>query len=90
MNTIDWGDFKNLTLDSLRSSVALVSQDITLFDDTVVANICYGLSDAVLDDVVAAAKNSAAHDFIEALPHGYNTLVGENGVRLVAAKPDIK
>ena len=79
---IDGQDIKNLTLDSLRSSVALVSQDITLFDDTVVANIAYGLPDADLDDVIAAAKNSAAHDFIESLPHGYNTLVGENGVRL--------
>ena len=79
---IDGQNIKNVTLNSLRSSVALVSQEITLFDDSVAANIAYGSLGAVLDEVVTAAKNSAAHDFIEALPRGYDTLVGENGVRL--------
>ncbi len=71
-----------MTMDSLRGSVALVSQDITLFDDTVTANIAYGRPGAGPDDIAAAATAAAAHDFITALPQGYDTLVGENGVRL--------
>ena len=79
---IDGQDIRTVTLESLRSAVALVSQDITLFDDTIAANIGYGQPDAAWDDVSAAAKVAAAHDFIMALPRGYDTLVGENGVRL--------
>ena len=79
---IDGQDIRAVTMDSLRGAIALVSQDITLFDDTVAANIAYGRPGAGPDDIAAAAKAAAAHDFITALPQGYYTLVGENGVRL--------
>jgi ABC-type multidrug transport system fused ATPase/permease subunit len=67
---------------SLRQSIALVSQELTLFDDTVRANIAYGRLEAGQADIEAAARHAAAHDFITALPEGYDTLVGENGVKL--------
>ena len=79
---IDGQDIRSVTLESLRSSVALVSQDITLFDNTVIDNIAYGRPDADFNDVATAAKIAAAHDFIDGLPKGYDTLVGENGFRL--------
>ncbi len=69
------------TLD-LRSRIALVSQEIVLFDDTVMANIRFGRMDASEEDVHAAAKAAAAHDFIAELPEGYDTLIGEQGVKL--------
>ncbi|MCW9033079.1 MAG: ABC transporter ATP-binding protein/permease [Rhodospirillales bacterium] len=80
--TIDDQDVSEVTMASLRSKLALVSQEITLFDDTVRANIKYGRSDASEEDVIEAAKNAAAHDFIQELPKGYDTIVGEHGVRL--------
>ncbi|MFN4275178.1 MAG: ABC transporter ATP-binding protein [Ferrovibrio sp.] len=79
---IDGQDVRAVTLGSLRRSVALVSQELTLFDDTIRANIAYGRPEADLGDIEAAARHAAAHDFIMALPEGYDTLVGENGVRL--------
>jgi subfamily B ATP-binding cassette protein MsbA len=79
---IDGQDVRAVTLDSLRRNIALVSQELTLFDDTVRANIAYGRPDASLADIEAAARHAAAHDFIMALPEGYDTLVGENGVKL--------
>ncbi|MFN4312612.1 MAG: ABC transporter ATP-binding protein [Ferrovibrio sp.] len=79
---IDGQDVRTVTLDSLRRSVALVSQELTLFDDTIRANIAYGRPEAGQDEIEAAARHAAAHDFIMALPQGYDTLVGENGVRL--------
>jgi subfamily B ATP-binding cassette protein MsbA len=66
----------------LRKSCALVSQETVLFDDTVRANIAYGKIDATEDEIIAAAKHAAAHDFIMALPEGYDTVVGEDGVKL--------
>jgi subfamily B ATP-binding cassette protein MsbA len=79
---IDGTDIRDVTIASLRSHIALVSQEITLFDDTVRANIAYGRFGATDDDIIAAAKNAAAHDFIMALPEGYDTIVGEHGVKL--------
>ncbi len=79
---IDGVDVREVTLASLRGAMALVSQEATLFDDTVRANIAYGRPGAGDDDIVAAARAAAAHDFITALPEGYETVVGEHGVKL--------
>lgn len=75
-------DVRDVTLASLRSRIALVSQEVSMFDDTVRANIAYGHPDADHASVEAAARNAAAHDFILALPNGYDTIVGEHGVNL--------
>jgi subfamily B ATP-binding cassette protein MsbA len=80
---IDGRDTQSLTLESLRASIALVSQDVVLFNDSVAANIAYGSSGgAVESDIVAAAKAAHAWDFIRQMPHGLQTTVGENGVKL--------
>jgi subfamily B ATP-binding cassette protein MsbA len=79
---IDGQDVRGLTLASLRGSVALVAQEVALFDDTVRANIAYGRFGATQGDIEAAAEAAAAHRFILELPDGYDTLVGEHGVRL--------
>ncbi|MBI2706727.1 MAG: ATP-binding cassette domain-containing protein [Proteobacteria bacterium] len=79
---IDGVDIRKVTLSSLRSHVALVSQEVILFDDTVRANIAYGRWGASEEEIVNAAKAAAAHTFIKALPEGYDTIVGEQGVRL--------
>ena len=75
-------DVRTVTLDSLRAAMALVSQDVSLFDDTIEANIRYGRQDATLAEVEDAARAAAAHDFITALPEGYRTTIGENGALL--------
>jgi ATP-binding cassette, subfamily B, bacterial MsbA len=81
--TIDGQDLRIVTLASLRGAIALVSQEITLFNDTIRANIAYGASGEADDAAIeAAARAAAAHDFIEALPAGYDTVVGEHGVKL--------
>ena len=80
--TIDGTDVRRATLASLRGAVALVSQEVTLFDDTVRANIAYGRFGASEAEIIAAAKAAAADDFIRALPQGYETTVGEHGVKL--------
>ena len=79
---VDGQDVRTVTIASLRRSMALVSQELTLFDDTIRANIAYGRPEAGQAEIEAAARHAAAHDFILALPQGYDTLVGENGVRL--------
>lgn len=80
---IDGMDIRDVTLSSLRSQIALVSQEVILFDDTVRANIAYGSGGgASEEDIVKAAKAAAAHNFIMHLPEGYDTLVGEQGIRL--------
>ncbi|MFC1672974.1 ABC transporter ATP-binding protein [Pseudomonadota bacterium] len=79
---IDGQDTRDVTFASLRGAMALVSQEVTLFDDTVRNNIAYGRSEATFDDIQDAARNAAAHDFILSLPDGYDTMVGEHGVRL--------
>jgi subfamily B ATP-binding cassette protein MsbA len=81
--TLDGIDLEQLKLESLRCNIALVSQDVVLFNDTVAANIAYGsMKGASEADIVAAARAAHALDFIEAMPQGLQTLVGENGVRL--------
>ncbi len=79
---IDGNDVSRCTFASLHGSIALVSQEITLFDDTVMANISYGRIGATAEDIERAAKRAAAHGFIMALPEGYNTVVGEQGLKL--------
>lgn len=80
--TVDGMDVRKASLSSLRGAVALVSQEISLFDDTVRANIAYGRFGATQEEIEAAAKGAAAHDFILGLPDGYDTKVGEHGVKL--------
>ena len=75
-------DVRDLTLDSLRASIGLVSEDSFLFSDTVRANIAYGRPDASWDEVVAAAQAAEADEFITGLPKGYETVVGEQGLTL--------
>ena len=79
---IDGVDVRDATLSSLRRNIALVSQDVALFNDTVAANIAYGRPDATPAEIEAAARDAAAHDFIAELPGGYGAVVGESGVRL--------
>ena len=80
---VDGHDIENIRLSSLRANVGLVSQDVTLFNDTVAANIAYGgKAGASEAEIIAAAKGAHAWEFIQALPDGLNTLVGENGVKL--------
>lgn len=80
---LDGIDLKDLTLASVRSNIALVSQDVVLFNDTVAANIAYGrLAGTSRERIVAAADAAHAREFIEALPNGFDTLIGENGARL--------
>ncbi|MDH4175239.1 MAG: lipid A export permease/ATP-binding protein MsbA [Betaproteobacteria bacterium] len=81
--TLDGHDIQTLTLDSLRNNVALVSQDVVLFNDTIYANIAYGrLAGTSEREVIAAAEAAHAMDFIRATPEGLNTMIGENGLRL--------
>ena len=79
---IDGQDVRSVTLRSLRGVISLVSQDTVLFNDTVRANIAFGRLDAPFGDIVAAAKAAAAHDFIARLPEGYDTVIGDRGVKL--------
>lgn len=79
---IDGHSLSDFTLASLRRQISLVSQDVILFHDTIRANILFGKPDATQDEVESAAKAAAAHEFIMALPKGYDTPVGEQGVRL--------
>ena len=71
-----------MTLASLRDAMAIVSQEVTLFDDSIRANIALGRIGATEADIVAAAKAAAAHDFIMAQPQGYDTVIGDSGLRL--------
>ena len=79
---IDDQSINNLSINSLRKEISLVSQDTTLFDDTVRNNIAYAKLDATDEEIIEAAKKSFASEFIERLPEGYNSLIGENGLRL--------
>ncbi|MBJ7534727.1 ABC transporter ATP-binding protein [Rhodomicrobium vannielii ATCC 17100] len=79
---IDGQHLREVKVESIRDQMALVSQDITLFDDTVAANIALGRLDATHDEILAAAKAANAHDFIERLPEGYDTRLGDRGMRL--------
>src|SRR5207237_10021293 len=80
--SIDGQEIRSLTLASLRGRIALVAQEVSLFDDTVRANIAYGRFGAPQSDIEAAAAAAGADHFIHDLPQGYDTPVGEHGVRL--------
>jgi ATP-binding cassette, subfamily B, bacterial MsbA len=80
--TVDGTDIRDVTLASLRSNIALVSQEVALFNDTVGANIAYGRIEASQAEIEAAARDAAAHDFIMEMPLGYDTVVGESGIKL--------
>ena len=79
---IDNQSIYKVSLDSLRKNISLVSQDVILFDDTVEANILYARSSANKKELINACKFAAADEFISKLPNGYQTIIGENGVRL--------
>jgi len=79
---IDGQDIRSVTLGSLRSAIAIVAQEVTLFDDTLRANIAYGRFGAPMHDIEAAARAAGIDGFICELPNGYDTQVGEHGVRL--------
>ena len=79
---IDGKNIKNVTLQSLRNAVGMVQQEVYLFSGSVYDNIVYGKPGASKEEVIAAAKMAGAHDFISALPDGYDTFVGERGVKL--------
>ena len=79
---IDDQSIHDVNINSLRKNISLVSQETTLFDDTVRSNISYAKLDASNEEIMLAAKNSHADEFIQKLPNGYDTIIGENGVRL--------
>ena len=80
--TIDGHDLRDVTLDSLRSQIGIVLQETTLFSGTIRENIAFGKPEATLEEIQAAAKSAAAHDFIMSFPEGYDTHVGERGTTL--------
>ena len=79
---IDNQDIKKISLTSLRKNLSMVSQDVILFDDTIKNNISYAKESATQEEIEKACKFAAADDFIKKLPQGYDTLIGENGIRL--------
>ena len=79
---IDGKDVRDVTLKSLRENIGIVQQDVYLFAGTVMDNILYGKPDATREEVIEAAKNANAHDFIMELPEGYDTDIGQRGVKL--------
>ena len=79
---IDDVDVREYSLDSLRNNIGMVAQDVFLFGGTVKDNIAYGKLDASMDEIIQAAKNANIHEFIETLENGYDTYVGERGVKL--------
>ncbi len=79
---IDGVDIQSYTLRSLRSQIGMVSQDVVLFDDSIRNNIAFGRENATDEDITQAARLAYAHDFVERLPQGYQTVVGEKGVNL--------
>ena len=80
--TVDGVDVRDVRLDSLRSAIGVISQDPFLFSATVRENIAFGRPDATEEEIVAAARAAQAHEFIEQLPQGYDTMVGERGITL--------
>jgi len=79
---IDGQNIKNISLNSLRRNLSMVSQDVILFDDTIKNNIAYAKKKATHDEIVKACKFAAADEFIEKLPERYETMIGENGIKL--------
>lgn len=80
--TVDGTDVRDITLDSLRRNIGMVSQNVFLFDGTIRDNIAYGNPDATDEQIISAAKRANIHDFIMTLADGYNTEVGERGIKL--------
>ena len=80
--SIDGQDVRDVTQHSLRRSIGMVQQEVYLFSGTVIQNILYGRSDATREEVIQAAKRAGAHEFITKLPNGYDTYIGERGVKL--------
>jgi subfamily B ATP-binding cassette protein MsbA len=79
---IDGHDVRDLNLSALRANMGIVTQEVILFHDTILNNIAYGMKDVLLDDVKAAAKAANADEFIEKLPEGYDTIIGDRGLKL--------
>ncbi len=79
---IDGQDIRDVTLSSLHKAIGVVPQDTVLFNDTIYYNIAYGRPDATREEVIAAARAAKIHDFVMSLPDGYNTTVGERGLKL--------
>ena len=79
---IDGHDIRDVTLHSLRGSMSVVNQEVMLFDDTIIENIRYGKEAATEEEIVKAAQLAEADEFIKALPNGYHTKIGQNGIRL--------
>ncbi|WP_281166734.1 ABC transporter ATP-binding protein [Paenibacillus ginsengihumi] len=79
---IDGANIRNVTLKSLRSHIGIVQQDVYLFAGTIRDNILYGKPDASEEEVIAAAKHAHAHEFIMSLPNGFDTYVGQRGIKL--------
>ncbi|WP_410767252.1 ABC transporter ATP-binding protein [Haloferax sp. DFSO60] len=79
---VDGHDVRDINVQSLRDAIGYVSQDVYLFDGTVRENLLYGAFDATENEMVAAARAAEAHDFIESLPDGYDTRIGERGIKL--------
>ena len=80
--SIDGMDVRSIKLKNLRDNIGIVQQDVYLFAGTVFENIRYGKPDATREEVIAAAKNANAHDFIMGLPNGYDTDIGQRGIKL--------
>ena len=79
---LDGVDIRQLSIDSLRSLLGIVTQEVILFHDTVRANIAYGDPDVSMERIIEAARSANAHSFIERMPHGYDSIIGERGVML--------
>jgi ATP-binding cassette subfamily B protein len=79
---VDGQDVRDLTVESLRSHIGVVSDDAFLFSDTIRDNIAFGRPDADMDDVIAAARAAGANEFIQAMPEGYESVIGERGYDL--------
>ncbi len=77
--TVGGHDLREFTCDSLLANISMVFQNVYLFHDTIRANLCFGKPDATEDEMIAAAKKARCHDFIQALPQGYDTIIGEGG-----------
>ena len=83
---IDNQSINDVKLETLRKNISLVSQETTLFDDTIKNNIKYANEYATEEEIIKVAKLSNSHEFIEKLPNKYDTLIGENGLRLSGGK----
>lgn len=83
---LDGKEINSLTLESVRRNIGIVQQDIYLFNDSMKENIRYGKLDATDEEIILAAKRANIHDYIMTLPNGYDTNIGERGVRLSGAR----